>query len=134
MRLSRARWDTTRQQQCICRRRMPGWNASDQRVAPGNTMKISTFRSQILHVPEDEPLANAGEKEGATRPIVILTLGTDDGIEGIGVTFYGGALTRTLKNAVDEMAALCVGEDPHRVEAIVQKMRKAAGGSGPRGT
>ena len=27
------------------------------------------------------------------RPIVILRLRTDNGIEGIGVTFYGGALT-----------------------------------------
>src|SRR5258708_29070413 len=94
-------------------------------------MKIASFHSQILNVPEDEPLAGAVEKEGATRPIVILTLATDDGIEGIGVTFYGGALTRTLKNAGDEMGALCVGEDPHRVEAIGQKLRNAARGGGP---
>ena len=63
-------------------------------------MKISRFHSQILNVPEDEPLAGAVEKEGSTRPIVILTLATDDGIEGIGVSFYGGALTRTLKDPV----------------------------------
>jgi L-alanine-DL-glutamate epimerase-like enolase superfamily enzyme len=96
-------------------------------------MKISTFRSQILHIPEDEPLAAPEAKAEGARPIVILTLGTDDGIEGIGVTFYGGALTATLKSAVDEMSALCVGEDPHRVETIVQKLRNAAGGSGPGG-
>ena len=49
-------------------------------------MKIASFRSQILNVPEDEPLAGALEKEGSVRPIVILTLGTDDGVEGIGVS------------------------------------------------
>src|SRR5260221_321783 len=47
-------------------------------------MKISTFRSQILNVPEDDPLAPALENPKATLPIVILTLATDDGIEGIG--------------------------------------------------
>jgi L-alanine-DL-glutamate epimerase-like enolase superfamily enzyme len=93
-------------------------------------MKITTFRSQVLNVPEDEPLADAVEKEGGKRPIVILTLGTDSGIEGIGVSFYGGALTKTLKSAIDQLCELCVGEDPHRVEAIIRKLRDAAGGSG----
>jgi L-alanine-DL-glutamate epimerase-like enolase superfamily enzyme len=96
-------------------------------------MKIASFRSQILNIPEDEPLAGAVEKAGSTRPIVILTLGTDDGIEGIGVSFYGGVLTRTLKSAIDQLCELCVGEDPQRVEAIVRKLRDAAGGSGPGG-
>jgi L-alanine-DL-glutamate epimerase-like enolase superfamily enzyme len=88
-------------------------------------MKIASFNSQILNVPEDEPLAGAVEKEGSTRPIVILTLATDDGIEGIGVSFYGGALTRTLKSAIDQLCELCIGEDPHRVEAIIRKLRDA---------
>ncbi|HEX3864171.1 MAG TPA: mandelate racemase/muconate lactonizing enzyme family protein [Stellaceae bacterium] len=96
-------------------------------------MKITTFRSQILNVPEDEPLAGALEKEGSTRPIVVLTLGTDNGIEGIGVSFYGGALTKTLKSAIDQMCELCIGEDPLRLEAIISKLEGAAGGSGPGG-
>src|SRR6266566_8823921 len=96
-------------------------------------MKIASFRSQILNIPEDEPLAGAVEKEGSTRPIVILTLGTDDGIEGISVSFYGGALTRTLKSAIDQLCELCIGEDPLRLEAIIRKLRDAAGGAGPGG-
>jgi hypothetical protein len=32
-------------------------------------MKISRFRSQILNVPEDEPLTGAVEKGGNTRPV-----------------------------------------------------------------
>jgi L-alanine-DL-glutamate epimerase-like enolase superfamily enzyme len=96
-------------------------------------MKISHSRSQILNVPEDEPLAGAVEKAGSIRPIVILTLATDDGIEGIGVSFYGGALTKTLKSAIDQLCELCVGEDPLRIEAIIRKLRDAAGGSGPGG-
>src|SRR3982074_3813905 len=96
-------------------------------------MKLSRFHSQILNVPEDEPLAGAVEKEGSTRPIVILTLGPLYGIEAIGVSFYGGALTRTLKSAIDQLSELCIGEDPHPVDAIIRKLRDAAGGSGPGG-
>src|SRR5207244_13341115 len=47
--------------------------------------------------------------------------------------YFGGALTRTLAHAIDELGALCVGEDPVRVEAVTQKLRNAAGGSGPGG-
>ena len=96
-------------------------------------MKLTSFSTQILAVPEDDPLAGAIETPGAIRPVVTLSLRTDDGIEGIGVTFYGGALTKTLKSAVDQLCELCLGDDPHRVEAIIAKLRAAAGGSGPGG-
>src|SRR6516162_712639 len=96
-------------------------------------MKISRIRSQILVLPQQDPLANIPEDTSAARPIVIVRLDTDDGIEGIGVTFYGGAITASLKRAVDDLGALTIGEDPLRVEAIVDKLRTAAGGSGPAG-
>src|SRR5260370_11374968 len=96
-------------------------------------MKISHLRSQILLLPEADPLANSPENPNAARPIVILQMDTDDGVEGIAVTFYGGALTRSLKTAVDDLGALTVGEDPLRLEAIIAKLRAAAGGSGPGG-
>ena len=69
-------------------------------------MKISHIHSQILVLPEADPLANSPENPNAARPIVILRMGTDDGIEGIAVTFYGGAMTRSLKAAVDDLGAL----------------------------
>jgi len=96
-------------------------------------MKISRIRSQILVLPQADPLANTPEDPNAARPMVIVRLDTDDGIEGIGVTFYGGAMTASLKRAVDDLGALTVGEDPMRIEAIVAKLRAAAGGSGPAG-
>ena len=74
-------------------------------------------------MPEDDPLANMPEEAGRTRPIVVLRLRTDSGIEGIGVTLYGARMTRTLHAAVEELAALTVGEDPMRIEAIVAKLR-----------
>ena len=67
-------------------------------------MKITGYEATTLQVPEDDPLANMPEEAGRTRPIVILRLRTDDGIEGIGVTFFGGALTGSLRAAVEELA------------------------------
>jgi L-alanine-DL-glutamate epimerase-like enolase superfamily enzyme len=96
-------------------------------------MKISRIRSQILVLPQEDPLANTPEDPNAARPMVVVRLDTDDGIEGIGVTFYGGAVTVSLKQAVDDLGALAIGEDPMRVEAIVAKLRNAAGGAGPGG-
>jgi L-talarate/galactarate dehydratase len=92
-------------------------------------MKISHIHSRILVLPETDPLAGSPENPNAARPIVILRIGTDDGIEGIAVTFYGGAATRSLKAAVDDLGALIIGEDPLRLEAIIAKLRAAAGGS-----
>ena len=95
-------------------------------------MKISTIRTQIVALPNDEPLAGFSENPNATNPIVILRVGTDAGVEGIGVTYFGGRLTGTLKRAVDELGALAIGEDPLRVEAVAAKLA-AADGAGPGG-
>ena len=51
-------------------------------------MKITHVQTQIVKLPADEPLANGPTSPG-TRDIVILTLGTDAGVEGIGLTFFG---------------------------------------------
>jgi L-alanine-DL-glutamate epimerase-like enolase superfamily enzyme len=97
-------------------------------------MKITSFEATTLKVPETDPLANMEEEKGRTRPVVILRLRTDNGIEGIGVTFYGGRMTGSLRVAVEELAALTVGEDPLRIEKIVAKLRNGTGDScGPGG-
>ena len=96
-------------------------------------MKISGIRSSIVALPADEPLADAAENPNGTRPIVTLQVETDQGVTGVGVTYFGGALTGTLRSAVDELGALMVGEDPALVEAIAAKLRAAAGSAGPGG-
>ena len=96
-------------------------------------MKITRVETGIVSLPNDEPLAGFSENPNAKNPIVWLRLGTDAGVEGIGVTYFGGALTRTLRHAVDELGALAVGEDPMRVEAVAAKLRAAAVSAGPSG-
>ncbi len=96
-------------------------------------MKIASLETEIVLLPNDEPLGGFSENPNAKNPIVTLRLRSDDGIEGLGVCYFGGALTRTLRHAVDELGALTIGEDPLRVEAIAKKLRDAAGQSGPAG-
>ena len=92
-------------------------------------MKIERVRSQIVRLPADEPLADGKTPPGATRDIVVVKITTKDGIDGLGVTFFGAALTGALKAAIDDLGALIVGDDPIETERIADKLRAAAGGS-----
>src|SRR6202158_5422965 len=96
-------------------------------------MKIASLHTDIVLLPNDEPLAGFSENPNAKNPIVTLRLRTYDGVEGLGVAYFGGALTRTLRHAIDELGALAIGDDPLRVEAIAKKPRDAAGAAGAAG-
>lgn len=96
-------------------------------------MKIARVRSAIVRLPADEPLADGLGTPGATRDLVVVSITTQDGIEGIGVTFFGAAITGALRTACDELGALIVGDDPQQVECIAAKLRTAAGNAGPAG-
>lgn len=96
-------------------------------------MKITHVTTRVLRTPADNPLVVGLPAVTETREFVTLELGTDQGLVGVGLTFFGGALTRALRAAVDDLATLAVGEDPTRVEAIAARLRRAAGGAGPGG-
>src|SRR5690606_36479548 len=96
-------------------------------------MKITRAETRVVRLPAEEPLAGGPAPAGATRDFVTLRLGTDAGIEGIGYTFFGAALTGALREAVAALAELAAGEDPLRTEAVAAKLRAAAAGSGPGG-
>src|SRR5215470_18313871 len=96
-------------------------------------MKITHVTTRVLRTPADNPLVVGLPAPTDTREFVTLELGTDQGLVGLGLTFFGGALTPALKAAVDAFANLVVGDDPTKVEAIVTKIRRAAGGAGPGG-
>ena len=96
-------------------------------------MKISHVTTRVLSTPADSPLVVGLPAPADTREFVLLELGTDQGLVGIGLTFFGGALTPALRAAVDGLARLTVGMDPSQVEAIAAKCRRLAGSSGPGG-
>ena len=96
-------------------------------------MKITHVTTRVLRTPADNPLVVGLPAATDTREFVTLELGTDQGLVGLGVTFFGGALVPALRVAVDTLAGLVVGDDPTQTEAITAKLRRAAGSSGPGG-
>ena len=74
-------------------------------------MKISGIRTSIVGLPADEPLADAAENPNATRLFVTLQVETDEGPVGVGVTYFGGALTgggrTTLSGPAARSAVTC---------------------------
>src|SRR5256712_2159556 len=96
-------------------------------------MKITHVTTRVLRTPADNPLIVGLPAPTDPREFVTLELGTDQGLVGLGLTFFGGALTPALKAAVDTLAGLVVGDDPTQVEPIAAKLRRAAGSSGPGG-
>jgi L-alanine-DL-glutamate epimerase-like enolase superfamily enzyme len=96
-------------------------------------MKITHVTTRVLRTPADNPLVVGLPEPTDTREFVTHELGTDQGLVGLGLTFFGAALTPALKFAVDTLAGLVVGDDPSNTEAIAAKLRRAAGSSGPGG-
>src|SRR5918995_6526864 len=96
-------------------------------------MKITHVTTRVLRTPADNRFVVGLPDPTDTREFVTLELGTDQGLIGVGLTFFGGALTPALKVAVDTLATLTIGHDPTQVETIAARLRAAAGGCGPGG-
>jgi L-alanine-DL-glutamate epimerase-like enolase superfamily enzyme len=96
-------------------------------------MRITHVTTHVLSTPADNPLVVGLPAPTDTREFVTLELGTDQGLVGLGLTFFGGALTPALRAAVDGLARLLIGDDPTQVEAVAAKLRRAAGSAGPGG-
>jgi len=96
-------------------------------------MKIQQVITKFVRLPLEEPLVGAPPMPGMLREFITVQILTDDGIEGIGVTTFGGKLGRVLKAAIDEFGELIKGEDPLRTELITGKMRAASAPCGPGG-
>ncbi len=96
-------------------------------------MQVTHVKTRVLSTPADNPLVVGLPVGDATREFVTLELGTDAGLTGIGLTFFGGPLTKALREAIEALGALVVGENPLYVERIADKLRGAASGAGPGG-
>jgi L-talarate/galactarate dehydratase len=89
-------------------------------------MKIQSADVRHVRLPLEEPIVNAPPFPGQMRDFITLQLRTADGIEGIGITAFGGGLIAALKAAVGEFCDLIIGDDPLGTEAIAAKLRAAS--------
>src|SRR2546430_5985764 len=80
-------------------------------------MKIPHVPTRVLRPPADNPLVIGLPAPTDTREFVTLELGTDQGLVGVGLTFFGGALTAALKVAVDTLAGLVVDRKSTRLNS-----------------
>src|SRR5262250_3383881 len=74
----------------------------DETGPPQDKMKIEQVKINFVRLPLEEPLVGAPPMPGMLREFFTVQVLTDDGIEGIGITTFGGKLIRTLKAALDE--------------------------------
>ena len=96
-------------------------------------MKITDVTTRILSTPADSPLVFDRPASTETLEFVTLELGTDQGLIGVGVTYFGGALTGALKVAVQDLGDLLVGADPdpgrsHRSPVAARRRKLRPGG------
>ncbi len=96
-------------------------------------MKIQQVNINLVRLPLEEPLVGAPPMPGMLREFLTVQILTDDGIEGIGVTTFGGKIVRTLKTALEEFGGLIAGDDPLRTEQVTAKLRAASAPCGPGG-
>jgi L-alanine-DL-glutamate epimerase-like enolase superfamily enzyme len=96
-------------------------------------MKIQQIKVNFVRLPLEEPLVGAPYMPGMLREFFTVQVQTDDGIEGIGITGFGGKLVRSLRAAMEDFGELIKGDDPLRTEQVTGKMRAASASCGPGG-
>jgi L-alanine-DL-glutamate epimerase-like enolase superfamily enzyme len=93
-------------------------------------VKITHVTTRVLDTLDDSPLVDGlpepGEHVGP-RQLLTLELGTDQGLVGLGVTFWHGALAPALKVALDVLAERTLGMDPRQPDAIASRLQSATG-------
>src|SRR6202034_675260 len=97
---------------------------------PENKMKIQAIKVNFVRLPLEEPLVGAPYMPGMLREFFTVQLQTDQGIEGIGITGFGGKLVRALRAAIEDFGELIIGDDPLRTEQVIAKLRAASASCG----
>jgi len=84
-------------------------------------MKITKTETTILRIPEDDPLADMPEDVNRLRPVVILRIQTDAGLEGIGLTFqqvqkYEKGANRVSAGRLQQISDRLIAKGPGAAE------------------
>jgi L-alanine-DL-glutamate epimerase-like enolase superfamily enzyme len=93
-------------------------------------MKIQQIKVNFVRLPLEEPLVGAPYMPGMLREFFTVQVRTDEGIEGIGITGFGGKLVRALRATIEDFGELIVGDDPLRTEQMIAKLRAASASCG----
>src|SRR5215475_3211800 len=95
-------------------------------------MKITAVEAICLAIPM-KPLDPPSAWTGSTRKQIVVRVETDAGITGVGEAFaYGAPLA--VCNVIDEsLAPMLAGQDPTRIEALVDLMHRSTMIYGRRG-
>lgn len=93
-------------------------------------MKIEQIKVNFVRLPLEEPLVGAPYMLGMLREFFTVQIQTDQGIEGIGITTFGGKLVRALGAAIEDFGELIKGDDPLRTEQVMAKLRAASASCG----
>lgn len=87
-------------------------------------MKITDVRAVPLAIPIREGTPRSPWAAAATKQLLVR-LTTDDGLTGWGECFALGAPLATANVVDDALAPLVIGQDPTRLEELLQRMQKA---------
>jgi L-alanine-DL-glutamate epimerase-like enolase superfamily enzyme len=87
-------------------------------------MKITSVRSATVAIPVRRPTA-ISTRQLAVREFVLVWLGTDAGVEGLGYTYAGTLGGRVVQASVDTaLAGMLIGQDPRYTEQLWDRMFK----------
>jgi L-alanine-DL-glutamate epimerase-like enolase superfamily enzyme len=103
---------------------------NNERDGSDANMKIQQIKVNFVRLPLEEPLVGAPYMPGMLREFFTVQIQTDQGIEGIGVTTFGGKLVRALRAAIEDFGELIKGDDPLRTEHVMAKLRAASASCG----
>src|SRR5215472_17184185 len=98
----------------------------------GATMKITGIQAIPLAIPL-KPMSPASAWTAGTRKQIVVRVLTDEGLTGIGEAFGYGAPLAVCAVIDESLAPLLVGQDPSRIEALVDLMHRGTMIYGRRG-
>jgi L-alanine-DL-glutamate epimerase-like enolase superfamily enzyme len=90
-------------------------------MTKGGTMKVTKLVSTPLSIPLENPIMSGVQADRANP--VIVQLFTDEGLEGIGMTFSWNDLRiKSLKACIDDLGETVIGQDIFRLAEAWQKL------------
>ena len=107
-------------------------------VAARSSSTVTRVRCALYRVPLKEPVSDAKVTTGRQRPlgdvdVVVATIATADGLEGIGFSYSKRAGGPALFAHAKQIAPLLVGEDPLDTSRIWEKLLWSAASVGRQG-